>query len=614
MNVVIQLLNNKEVSQQVKKKILQLIQLWGLRFEEDSDVLPLFTSIYGALKQRNLPFPSEAEAKQQVRKIKDAVEGKGPMPSSKPLDKKHAKLRKDLEVVIENVVLTNEMIDAHDPDEEVDENDALLALAQTLRTFENKILEIIEKIKNDEVMNLALLVNDDLQKTLKRYRRVEHGRVPDKFKPECRKYLPGYSETPEKEKNKSQKKNIHVPEKVQQVETQPEPIGRSKPANDNDIFGFSQESSDPQSSTSSTMKPSDDDGLFGLDFDAPSQPPTQAAIDSNISKLNEIMEKMNLEKQKKEQANVFATAGPGMGGGFGMGVPPMGGPPMGGGNFGPNPGMFHTGMPQHNMYGGGPIGPGPVPGLGVFPVGFAQPPSGGNFGGGFGGGGNFGGAGNFAGSSGFGGGNDLFGGGLGNDVGSNLFQTAPTHVNYNPGGGPEAFKNVKKAKKVEKGPKEFGDLFSMASKITDRTNQPTSSVDEYVTSYKNNYSGMRENQDNDGVNDLFAGGGSSQQTPQNNAEDDFFRSGNSNTGNQANDDPFGGIDNTFGGSGRDQTDQIFNGSNNQNQPYNPPQNNAFVPAPPQNQGSNMQGDMFGGSSQPANDDKNKQEELFDIFG
>jgi hypothetical protein len=117
-----------------------LIQLWGLRFEEDSDVLPLFTSIYGVLKQRNLPFPSEAETKQQVRKIKDTVEGKGPMPSSKPLDKKHAKLRKDLEVVIENVVLTNEMIDAHDPDKEVDENDALLALAQTLRTFENKIL------------------------------------------------------------------------------------------------------------------------------------------------------------------------------------------------------------------------------------------------------------------------------------------------------------------------------------------------------------------------------------------------------------------------------------------------------------------------------------------
>ena len=42
MNVVIKLLNNKEVNQQVKKKILQLIQHLGIRFEEETEVLPLF--------------------------------------------------------------------------------------------------------------------------------------------------------------------------------------------------------------------------------------------------------------------------------------------------------------------------------------------------------------------------------------------------------------------------------------------------------------------------------------------------------------------------------------------------------------------------------------------
>jgi hypothetical protein len=184
MNVIIQLLNNKEVSQQVKKKILQLVQHWGLRFEDESDVLPLFANVYSALKQRSLPFPSEEEAKKQVRKTKDTVEGKAPMPESKPLDKKHGKLRKDLEVVIENIVLTNEMIDNHNIDDEVDDNDALVSLTQTLRTFENKIMEIIEKIKNDEVMNIALQTNDDLQKTLKRYKRVENGRAPDKYNPD----------------------------------------------------------------------------------------------------------------------------------------------------------------------------------------------------------------------------------------------------------------------------------------------------------------------------------------------------------------------------------------------------------------------------------------------
>jgi len=184
MNVIIQLLNNKEVSQQAKKKILQLIQNWGLRFEEDSDVLPLFSNVYNALKQKALPFPNEDEAKVAVNRLKDALEGNAPMPDSKPLDKKHSKLRKDLVVVIENVVLTNEMIDAHDLAYEVDENDALISLVETLRSFEHKIMELIEKIKNDEVMHLALLTNDDLQKTLRRFKKVEHGREPDKFKPE----------------------------------------------------------------------------------------------------------------------------------------------------------------------------------------------------------------------------------------------------------------------------------------------------------------------------------------------------------------------------------------------------------------------------------------------
>lgn len=184
MNVIIQLLNNKGVKQNVKKKILQLVQHWGLRFEEDKDVLPLFSSVYSALKQRNLPFTDEREAKEQVKKVKDILEGKKPEPKKKPLDKKSLKLKKDLEVVIQNIVLANEIIDAHDLDDEVEENDALVSMIQTVRSFENKLQELILKIKNDEVMNIALMTNDDLQKTLKRYRRVEHGRAPDSWKPD----------------------------------------------------------------------------------------------------------------------------------------------------------------------------------------------------------------------------------------------------------------------------------------------------------------------------------------------------------------------------------------------------------------------------------------------
>jgi hypothetical protein len=635
MNVVIQLLNNKEIAQQVKKKILQLIQLWGLRFEDDADVLPLFSNVYSALKQRSLPFPDEGEAKVQVRKLNDALDGKAPMPDSKPLDKKHLRLKKDLEVVIQNIVLTNEMIDAHDLADDIEENDAIVSLAESLRTFENKIMELIEKIKNDDVMNLALMINDDLQKTLKRYRKVKHGRDAGDYKPECRKYLPGYKGTPEKEKNKPKSKQSDPPKQKEQPRQQPAP-------QEDDIFGFSDGPSQPSSNQSHSQAAApkqEDDDIFGVDFNAPSQAPAQKA-DSGVNKLNEIMERMNLEKQQQQNApNQFQTAGPGMygggmpgqgfnnnqpggfgGGNFGGGNPgfggqqdPFGGPP--GGFGGPSPGGFGTAQP--GGFGGGFGGGNPGGFGGGNPGGF-----GGGNSGGFGGGnpGGFGG-GN---PGGFGGGNnDPFGGGFGGGNQS-IFQTAPQSVGFNPGGGPDAFKDHKnKPKKVEKGPKEFNDLFSMADKIKDRTNQPSSSVDDYVTSYKNgnetgNGMGMgggmpQSNQSND----MF--GGNNNQ-PSQSVEDDFFGGGGmpNNTGNPGNDggqqDPFGGMDNNFGGddtSAQNQPSDFYGG---QNQPIS--QNNQFGGAPqPSNGGSQ---DMFGGGmNQPggqADQEKNKQEELFDIFG
>ena len=636
MNVLIQLLNNKEVSQQVKKKILQLVQHWGLRFEDDNDVLPLFYNVYSALKQRSLPFPNEDEARKQVNKLKDSLEGKAPMPDSKPLDKKHARLKKDLEVVIENVVLTNEMIDAHDPDDEVDDNDALVSLVQSLKTFENKLMELIEKIKNDEIMNLALLTNDDMQKTMKRYKRLEHGRVPENFKPECRKYLPGYKEESETNKSKPAKKPESGKQKYKPVEKPQEPVNKPK-QQEEDIFGFN-EPSEPQPSNTSQAKPdppqkqsSGNDDLFGVDFgdSGSNTQPSQEAVSSNISKLNEIMERMSLESQQNSSAQFNTAApsmGPGMGGqnmggpgGPGMGGPgmggPMGGPGMsgpgmgaqnpgmgyGGGGFGPSPGMFNTGMPQNYMYGGGMGGnmnPGYNPQMGYNPPGgfnnqdpFSQPQN-------------------------------------------SIFATAPSY-NYNPGGGPEAFKERKKEKKVEKGPKEFNDLFGMASKISDRTQQPTNMVDDYVTSYKNNLNDMGNSnfdmgggQNNDqNINDFFGGGDGFQQMPAQNP------SGNMPDNSNQNNDPFGEINNMYGGGNdfpqqqnqpQPPTDDLFGGGNAYNQPEPSNQYDPFSAAQP-DEGASQEPmfDAFGGSNAPVNNqqpggqlggEKSKQDELFDIFG
>lgn len=34
-----------------------MIQKWGMRFDKDKDILPLFSEVYQALKNRGVPFP-----------------------------------------------------------------------------------------------------------------------------------------------------------------------------------------------------------------------------------------------------------------------------------------------------------------------------------------------------------------------------------------------------------------------------------------------------------------------------------------------------------------------------------------------------------------------------
>lgn len=322
------------------------------------------------------------------------------------------------------------------------------------------------------------------------------------------------------------------------------------------------------------------------DWSEPAKPAEVPKEDgSNILKLNDIMEKMAAQKLEQERAAQFATAAPGggmpPGPGYGAPQPGFGVPP---------PGMFHTGMPGGFPPGPGmapPPGPAPGPGFGGgMPTsgGFNQP------------------------SAGFGGGNDLFGGG----GAANVFQTAPSAGNYNPGGGPAAFSNEKKEKKKPEGPKEFNDLFSMANKISDRKDQKGSAVDDYVTNYKNNYTGgapMTEP-----VDSAFM-----QPTP---------------PASEPSSDPFGGMEDVFGGSGvadpapapapppveTPPTSTIPMGAPSadlfgESQPSAPDAFSAPPPNPPAAT-SDPFGDMTGGSgpTQAPEGEKSKQDELFDIFG
>lgn len=57
MNSLILLLNQKGLPPQISNRTLGLIQKWGIQFERDSDILPLFSQVYQALKQKGVNFP-----------------------------------------------------------------------------------------------------------------------------------------------------------------------------------------------------------------------------------------------------------------------------------------------------------------------------------------------------------------------------------------------------------------------------------------------------------------------------------------------------------------------------------------------------------------------------
>lgn len=61
------MLNDPSSVDQIKKKILQLIQQWGITYEDNSNH-PLYNQVYTALKGRRDDFPDEQEVRAKLKK------------------------------------------------------------------------------------------------------------------------------------------------------------------------------------------------------------------------------------------------------------------------------------------------------------------------------------------------------------------------------------------------------------------------------------------------------------------------------------------------------------------------------------------------------------------
>lgn len=190
--------------------------MWGIRFEDDQN-LPLFNKIYEALRVRLDDFGDENEARRKLGKPPktpsknmsqrsqysypqhhqnsplDEVpvkykSKKKKKPRSKP-SKKRIKLndtqkvlKGDIDQIVENINLTNSMIDAADPHDSQG-LDLVVDLVNTLKTSESQLVETITNVDQSDLVDYAIKVNEDRQNTIQRFKQLQRGKKPDSFVP-----------------------------------------------------------------------------------------------------------------------------------------------------------------------------------------------------------------------------------------------------------------------------------------------------------------------------------------------------------------------------------------------------------------------------------------------
>ena len=111
------------------------------------------------------------KAKPKIKKFKKQV----------LLDETQQVLKSEIDNIAENLILTNSMIDAAEPG--AAELDLIVSLVDTLKSAEPQIVETITNVDQSDLVDYAIKVNDDVQKTMRRFKKLQKGQQPGNFSP-----------------------------------------------------------------------------------------------------------------------------------------------------------------------------------------------------------------------------------------------------------------------------------------------------------------------------------------------------------------------------------------------------------------------------------------------
>ncbi|GJQ79696.1 hypothetical protein Trydic_g5843 [Trypoxylus dichotomus] len=182
----------------VQEKVLSLIQSWADAFKSIPELSGV-VSVYRDLIAKGIEFPpTDLDAMAPIHTPQRSVEpsttpATETSPSSAPpaplgtpqvvppngqlTPDQRVKLQSELDVVQSNMIVLGEMLSEMQPgNEQPDELELLQELSATCHSMQERLVDLISKLSNDEITADLLRINDDLNNLFLRYSRWEKNR------------------------------------------------------------------------------------------------------------------------------------------------------------------------------------------------------------------------------------------------------------------------------------------------------------------------------------------------------------------------------------------------------------------------------------------------------
>lgn len=98
------------------------------------------------------------------------------------LDEAQQVLKSEIDTIVENINLTNSMIDEADPRDKSG-CELIVELVHTIKSAEPRLIETITNVDQSDLVDYALKVNEDCQSTVRRFKQLQKGERPEVFTP-----------------------------------------------------------------------------------------------------------------------------------------------------------------------------------------------------------------------------------------------------------------------------------------------------------------------------------------------------------------------------------------------------------------------------------------------